>query len=80
MMYAVSGRSDEAFEWVAQAIKNKSSLLLIRFSDPLVDTLKKDDRYIRFQKLIYRTDVTSYLRKRNRCLKIKWLLTIRQNY
>ena len=56
MMYAVSGRSDEAFEWVAQAIKNKSSLLLIRFSDSLVEPLKKDDRYIRFQKRIYRTD------------------------
>lgn len=56
MMYVVSGKSDEAFEWVDQAIKNKSSLLLIRFSDSLVEPLKKDDRYIRFQKRIYRTD------------------------
>lgn len=56
MMYALSGENDKAFEWLAQAIKNKSSLLFIRFTDPLVNTLKKDSRYIEFHKRIFQTD------------------------
>ncbi|MFT6679113.1 MAG: adenylate cyclase, partial [Granulosicoccus sp.] len=56
MMYVVTGAIDKAFEWVAQAIKNNSSLLLLRYVDPLVDNLKKDARYDELKKTIFRTD------------------------
>ena len=42
---------------LAQAIKNKSSLLLLRFADPLVNSIKKDHKYIKFQKTIFEIDL-----------------------
>lgn len=57
LLYAVSGDTDKAFEWVAQAIKKKSSLLLLRYTDPLVDGLKNDFRYDEFLKIIYETEI-----------------------
>ena len=59
MMYALTGENDKAFDWVARAIENKSSLLLLRYADPLVNNLKKDTRYLEFQKRIFRTDSES---------------------
>jgi TolB-like protein/AraC-like DNA-binding protein/Tfp pilus assembly protein PilF len=56
LMYAVSRAKDKAFEWVAQAIENRSSLLLLRYTDPLVNTLKNDPRYEAFLKIIYHTE------------------------
>lgn len=56
LVYAVSGEADKAFEWVARAIENKSSLLLLRYTDPLVEALKNDPRYDVLMKIIYQTD------------------------
>jgi TolB-like protein/AraC-like DNA-binding protein/Tfp pilus assembly protein PilF len=56
MMYAVMGETDKAFEWVTEAIKNKSSLLPMRYMDPLVSSLKKDSRYLIFKNSIYGND------------------------
>jgi TolB-like protein/class 3 adenylate cyclase/AraC-like DNA-binding protein/Tfp pilus assembly protein PilF len=56
MMYVVIGDLDKAFEWVTQAIENKSSLLFIRYVDPIVNALKKDSRYDVFKKKIFQTD------------------------
>lgn len=56
LLYAVSGEIDKAFEWVAQAIEKRSSLLLLRYTDPLVDALKNDSRYDEFLKIIYETE------------------------
>lgn len=56
LMYAVSGATDKAFEWVAQAIEKHSSLLFLRYTDPLVDSLKNDPRYEAFLKIIYQTE------------------------
>ncbi len=55
-MSAVSGKKDKAFEWVAQAIEKKSSLLLLRYTDPLVDPIKDDPRYDAFKLSIYRSE------------------------
>jgi len=57
LLYAVSGDTDKAFEWVAQAIEKRSSLLLLRYTDPLVSALKNDSRYDAFLKTIYQTEV-----------------------
>ncbi len=35
------GNMNKAFEWVAQAIEKKSSLLLLRYTDPVVAVHKK---------------------------------------
>lgn len=56
MMYVVIGDLDNAFKWVAQAIENKSSLLFIRYIDPIVNALKKDSRYDAFKKTIFKID------------------------
>ncbi len=41
MMHAVNGDRDEAFEWVAQAITKKTSLLLLRYTDPVVASIRR---------------------------------------
>ena len=56
LMYAIMGENDKAFEWVRQAIENKSSLLLLRYTDPLVSSLKEDRRYPEFHKILYQSD------------------------
>jgi len=55
-MYALSGKKEDAFNWVNQAIENKSSLLFLRYPDPLVNALKTDPRYIALRKTIFQTD------------------------
>lgn len=68
MMYVVLGDLDKAFEWVEQAIQNKSSLLFIRYVDPIVNALKKDSRYDLFKKTIFKTDELEYLIKQKTAL------------
>jgi tetratricopeptide (TPR) repeat protein len=53
LMYAVMGENEKAFEWVRLAIENKSSLLLLRFSDPLVNSIKDNKRYLEFHKILF---------------------------
>ncbi|MBK8555809.1 MAG: tetratricopeptide repeat protein [Lewinellaceae bacterium] len=56
LLYAASGDTDKAFEWVAQALEKRSSLLLLRYTDPLVAALRDDPRYDAFMKTIYQTE------------------------
>ena len=53
-VYAALGEKDKAFEWIENAVKNKSPLLLIFFVDPLVQSLKADERYKQFEKKIFK--------------------------
>ncbi|WP_339679196.1 helix-turn-helix domain-containing protein [Cyclobacterium marinum] len=53
LMHAVLGEVDKAFQWVEKALQNKASLLLLRYTDPMVFDLKKDSRYTKYQKIIY---------------------------
>jgi adenylate cyclase len=57
LLYAVSGDTNNAFDWVTLALEKRSSLLLLRYTDPLVYALKKDSRYDGFMKTIYQTEV-----------------------
>jgi adenylate cyclase len=45
LMYVVTHDYDKAVEWTENAIQNKSSLLLLRFTDPIAYALKEDDRF-----------------------------------
>lgn len=56
LAYAVACETEKAFEWISEAIKNKSSLLLFNFADPLVSSIKSDPRYIAIHKVIYQRD------------------------
>lgn len=51
--YAASHQSDKAFDWVATAIKSGSPLLLLRYSDPLINPIKEDPRYAHFHKQLF---------------------------
>ena len=55
---AVQGDADRAFDWVVNAIDNSISLLLLRYTDPLVAPITGDPRYEAFKKTIYQTEAT----------------------
>lgn len=57
MMYAVLGEMDKAFDWIENGIKNKASLLMLRFPDPMVEVLREDPRYQKFHDEIYGTEI-----------------------
>lgn len=52
---AVQGDADRAFDWVVNAIDHSLSLLLLRYTDPLVAPITGDPRYMAFLKTIYET-------------------------
>jgi TolB-like protein/AraC-like DNA-binding protein/Tfp pilus assembly protein PilF len=55
LMSAVTGDADRAFDWVVKAIDHSLSLLLLRYTDPLVAPITGDPRYMAFLKTIYET-------------------------
>lgn len=63
MMYAINGAHDKAFDWVADAVKNKSTLLRLRYTDPLVNSIKSDPRYLEFKNVIYQVDALEQKKK-----------------
>jgi len=67
-MYVVTGKIDKAFDWIAQATENKSSLLLLRFADPLVNSIKNDSRYLEFQKKMFPENILSEVVKKKKAL------------
>jgi TolB-like protein/AraC-like DNA-binding protein/Flp pilus assembly protein TadD len=54
LAYANLGKADEAFAWIDEAIKLKSSVLLLSYTDPLANSLKNDPRYDIYKKRLYR--------------------------
>lgn len=59
LAYANLKRYDDAFAWLEQALKMKSSVLLLSFSDPLASEIKADGRYKKFHQIIYAKNVIS---------------------
>ncbi len=56
LVWAAMGQNDKAFEWIENAIQTKSSLLLLRYADPIVNPIKSDPRFRYFHKLIFNKD------------------------
>jgi AraC-like DNA-binding protein len=54
LAYANWRKPDEAFAWLNEAIQLKSSVLLLSFTDPLANNLKKDSRYKTYKNKLYR--------------------------
>lgn len=53
LLAAATAKKEEAFAWIEKALEEGSPLLLIRFSDPIVDPIKEDKRYIHFYKQLF---------------------------
>ncbi len=53
LAYANMGKADEAFAWLDEAIKLKSSVLLLSYTDPLANGLKSDSRYDSYKNQLY---------------------------
>lgn len=52
-LYTVLGEHEKAFKWVESAFENKSSLVLLRYPDPVVSSLRKDARFTPLQRQLY---------------------------
>lgn len=76
LMFSAMGEIDQAFAWVDQAINKHSTLLLLRYSDPMANPIKKDSRYDKFYKLIYNTDSFSATTKEKKELLDKNKVTV----
>lgn len=66
LIYAALGENNKAFEWVENAIRIKSPLLLIHFVDPLINSLKTDPRYAEYQKIIFPDRIIKETKKRKK--------------
>ena len=51
------GKNEEAFAWVGDALKMGSPLLLLRYSDPLVNPIKNDPRYAEFHHQLFPSEL-----------------------
>ena len=53
LLYAATENFEKAFEWIKDAIETKSTLLQLRFADPMANPIKKDPRYSYYHKIIF---------------------------
>jgi adenylate cyclase len=68
LLYGASGQIDKAFEWAEDAFKKKSSLLMLRFTDPIVSPIRKDPRYEVLLTKIYQTEDAGNVAKQKNAL------------
>lgn len=54
LMYAVMGKTDEAFNWVESKIKNPTpNLMMLRYGDPIAKPLRSDPRFAIYHQTIF---------------------------
>lgn len=53
LLAGATGRNDDAFAWVEGAMDSGSPLLLLRYSDPLVNPIKNDPRFTDFHQKLF---------------------------
>ncbi|MFK7786357.1 MAG: helix-turn-helix domain-containing protein, partial [Crocinitomicaceae bacterium] len=53
MMHVAMGNTELAFDWIGAGIKTKAALLLLRYADPIIDSLKSDPRYDTFYRILF---------------------------
>ena len=68
MLYASIGDLEKAFEWVSTAIENKSTLLLLRYADPIINPLKSDSRYEEYHRILFSSTENSVKKKKKALL------------
>jgi len=57
LLAGATGQNDKAFDWIAGAAESGSTLLLLRYADPLVNPIKDDPRYEQFHKQLFPEDL-----------------------
>ncbi len=57
LLACATGRNNEAFAWVEDALNTTSPFLLLRYSDPIVNPIKTDPRYLELHKKLFPTDL-----------------------
>ena len=57
LLAGATAKNDDAFAWVEGALKMCSPLLLLRYSDPLVNPIKSDIRYAEFRRQLFPEDL-----------------------
>lgn len=57
LLAGATGNNDDAFAWVEKAMKMNSPLLLLRYSDPLVNPIKSDQRFTKFHQQLFPKDL-----------------------
>lgn len=62
LYYAFTEDLEKAFEWVKDSWKTKSSLLLLRYNDPVASPIQQDDRYQKFQDILFPKSVLNLIR------------------
>ncbi len=68
MMDAFVGNIETAFDWVEKGIKTKSTLLMLRYADPIVDSLKADKRYKQFHDILFSVADSAPVKKQKKAL------------
>ncbi|MDX1351051.1 MAG: helix-turn-helix domain-containing protein [Putridiphycobacter sp.] len=53
LLHAFMGEMDKAFAWVEKGIKTKSTLLMLRYVDPVAANLRTDKRFKAFHDIIF---------------------------
>lgn len=53
LLAAASNKPNDAFAWVEEALEKGSPLLLLRYSDPLVNPIKNDNRYKHYHQKLF---------------------------
>ncbi|MBN2774262.1 MAG: helix-turn-helix transcriptional regulator, partial [Prolixibacteraceae bacterium] len=53
MAYASMGKTEDAFAWLDKALKMKSSVLMLNYTDPLTNNLKSDARYRKYKSMLF---------------------------
>ncbi len=57
LLAGATGKNDDAFAWVERAMKMGSPLLLLRYTDPLVNPIKTDQRFQEFHQHLFPEDL-----------------------
>lgn len=53
MAYASMGKTEDAFAWLDKALKMKSSVLMLNYTDPLTNNLKRDARQRKYKSMLF---------------------------
>ena len=62
--YAISGDHDKAFDMLQFLFEHRSSILLLSFSDPMIDKLKQNPIYNEYHEKIYRIEKPTQEKKK----------------
>lgn len=57
LLYCALEESENAFDWIDEAIETRSPLLLLRYADPLVNPIKTTPRYSEIHKRLFPEDL-----------------------